>query len=180
MIQITLGQITRPLHHDRNFEFESGMSLILRITFCLLLWGILVEGRPGALLGGVAAVAAALAVAASMPPAHRYRIRLRAIPRFAAHFLVQSVLAGIDVARRILHPSLPLNPGYIHVRTRVGPGAPRWLLSSTLSLMPGTLGVHIEGDSLRVHCLDVERPVRRDIRRTERCVAALFDRGARA
>jgi len=53
-------------------------------------------------------------------------------------------------------------------------GAPRILLTYTLSLMPGTLGVELCDDRLRLHVLHQDLPVVEEARALERHIAALF------
>jgi len=94
--------------------------------------------------------------------------------RFCGFFLVRSVVAGLDVARRLLSPALPIHPGEITMTCYLPEGSPRWLLANTLSLMPGTLSVLLEDNSLLLHCLDTNQSVERDVRDCERRIAAVF------
>lgn len=54
------------------------------------------------------------------------------------------------------------------------PGAPRVLMLNVLGLMPGTLGVRLDGARLTLHLLDARLPVEREARALEAHVAALF------
>jgi hypothetical protein len=45
--------------------------------------------------------------------------------RLAPGFLRSSLLGGIDVARRALHPRMPLDAGWIAYRTKLPRGLPR-------------------------------------------------------
>jgi multicomponent Na+:H+ antiporter subunit E len=68
-------------------------------------------------------------------------------------------LSGIDVARRVLSPSMPLNPGIIAVETQDEKQSPliAALSADVITLTPGELVVEVEGNRiLYVHCLDVE------------------------
>jgi multicomponent Na+:H+ antiporter subunit E len=70
------------------------------------------------------------------------------------------VLSGLDVARRVLSPTMPLNPGIIAVETQDEARSPlvAALSSDVITLTPGELVVEIEDNHiLYVHCLDVER-----------------------
>ena len=84
--------------------------------------------------------------------------------------------AGVDVARRLLSPRLPINPGYVSYTTSLPAGGPRWLLANVLSLLPGTLSVTLRGDQLELHCLDTALPVREDVARTELRITRMFPR----
>jgi multicomponent Na+:H+ antiporter subunit E len=70
------------------------------------------------------------------------------------------VLSGLDVARRVLSPTMPLNPGIIAVETQDEARSPlvAALSADVITLTPGELVVEIEDNHiLYVHCLDVER-----------------------
>ena len=53
-------------------------------------------------------------------------------------------------------------------------GVPRILMLNTLGLMPGTLGVRLDGDRLKVHVLDERLPVAAEARALEAHIARLF------
>lgn len=145
-----------------------------RFLVVLALWWALVEGDASALAAGsiVAALVAGLSVRAF--PRGRHRLRWRAVPAFALYFIGRSIIAGLDVARRLLTPSLPILPGIVSLPLNVPDGAPRWLLANTLSLLPGTLSVELHDDRLELHCLDTGVDISGSVRRTEDRVAALF------
>ena len=121
----------------------------------------------------VATVATALSVWLTPPAVHL--LRLERLPRFVFFFLWQSLLAGWDVARRTLHPALPLHPEILEVRVHVPAGAPTWWLMLIITLLPGTLSVRLQHPSrLEVHCLDARQPVADSILETERQILRLF------
>ena len=73
----------------------------------------------------------------------------------------------MDVAYRVLHPKLPIDPGLIKIRTKLKSDISKALLANSLSLTPGSTTVDIIGDQLYIHCIDVNSPVRersRDVR----------------
>jgi len=137
------------------------------------LWWIAVEGRPGSWGVGLPVALAAALAAAAIPPAGR-SIRLLPLLRFLAYFAYQSVKGGVDVARRALSPSLPLAPGFAELSTDLPAGAPRVLFADTVSLLPGTLTVDVDGPRVLVHGLDAGEALHADARALEARVAALF------
>ena len=149
-----------------------------RALALLLLWWML-SGGEGWLFGGAASTLAAGLSLRLTPPAH-YRLRALRIPRFVAFFLLQSLRAGWDVARRTLHPALPLAPAFLRLAPRLPDGAPSWWLMLVVSLLPGTLSVQRQGRSLEIHCLDAGLDVEADVRHAEAQIAQLFglDTGA--
>ncbi|GGG40290.1 hypothetical protein GCM10010964_29850 [Caldovatus sediminis] len=131
--------------------------LVLRSVGFLGLWLILTDGAGGALLPGLlASVAAGWLSLRLLPPAPDApgRVRPGALLRLALRFLHQSVLAGVDVARRALSPRLPLAPDLVTLRFRLPRGPARQVFTAGISLLPGSLAVAANGDRLTVHCLD--------------------------
>jgi len=129
----------------------------------------------------VGLLAAALATWASLrllPPGPA-RLRYRALPRLVARFLWQSLVAGLDVARRVFDPRLPIEPGYLAYPVRIPDGPRRAAFGAFTSLMPGTLPVGTDRDgSLVYHCLDLEQPIAAGLARDEALVAAVQGEGA--
>lgn len=149
-------------------------------VFCLragalyLVWWVLTEGDPSGLWIGAAIALMVALFSCRLHPPSRYALRPVGVLVFSGYFILRSVVAGLDVARRLLSPSLPINPGYVVVKTSLPDGGPRWLLANTLSLMPGTLSVRLQDASLELHCLDLDLPIDEDVRSTERKVAGVF------
>lgn len=149
-------------------------EVVGRFLLLLVLWWVLVEGQAAALVPGVAVAALAVLVSVRAFSTRVYRLRWRAVPSFAVFFIGNSVVAGLDVARRLLVPSLPIAPGTVTVELRIPEGAPRWLLANTLSLLPGTLSVELHEQRLEVHCLDAGADITGAVRDAEQRVAKLF------
>lgn len=152
------------------------MRRTLQLTLILTCsWWILAEGDPSSWALGVPTVA--LAVWASRQygdTSAAPMLRYQAIPGFAWFFASRSLLAGVDVARRTLAPSLPIAPHLQSLRTTLPSGLPRVLLVAVLSLMPGSLGVSLDDDEIVLHVLDARTDVLADVRRTEARIARLF------
>jgi multicomponent Na+:H+ antiporter subunit E len=131
----------------------------LRTVGFFAIWTAL-SGAAGDLLPGIAAALAATWVSLRLLPPGPTRLQPRALAEFALRFLVQSVLAGADVARRALDPRLPLRPGLVHYPVGLPAGARRNIFTAVTSLLPGTvpLGAGDDG-ALVIHCLDSGQPV---------------------
>ena len=71
--------------------------------------------------------------------------------RLLPYFLWSSVAGGWDVARRVLAPTLGVNPGFIVFELSIPPGRTRNFFIQFIGLLPGTLGVWVEENHLRVH-----------------------------
>jgi multicomponent Na+:H+ antiporter subunit E len=71
-------------------------------------------------------------------------------------FLIAVVKSNLDVAFRVLHPRLPINPGIVKVKTRLKSPLGRLILANSITLTPGTITVDIHGDELFIHWLSIE------------------------
>ena len=75
--------------------------------------------------------------------------------KYVPVFLWEVMKANIDVARRVVHPDLPIRPGIVKIRTTLRTAAARTLLANAITLTPGTLVVVIIGDSLYIHWINI-------------------------
>ena len=121
-------------------------------------WVLLIGFKPVDLVVGLAAAAAATWTSIALLPPGEFRLRPAGLPRYALRFLWQSVVAGVDVARRAFAPRMPLRPGLIAYPAGYPRGAKRNAFASVTSLLPGTLPVRDEAQGLLYHCLDTEQP----------------------
>lgn len=145
-----------------------------RVLLLLLVWWALTVGDPSGTLAGMVVVALVTLISLRLFPPGVAWIHPLPLLLFVIFFMGRSVMAGIDVARRLLSPSLPVDPGYLTFYLNLPEGGPRWLLANTLSLMPGTLSVSLDGAHLLIHCLDTGEPVEADVRAMEQRVARIF------
>jgi len=70
-------------------------------------------------------------------------------------FLIELIKSNLDVARRVLTPSLPINPGIVKTKTILKSKMGRMILANSITLTPGTLTVDIKDDTLYIHWIDV-------------------------
>lgn len=133
----------------------------------------------------IASLASWVAVIARSPNSAKFisAIQWRGIPQFMAFFLGRSLLAGIDVAKRTLSPSMPLQPGFYDYQFRLPEGGPQYFFMLLVSLLPGTLSAakfptnqatSQQGTTIRLHVLDAALNIADDCAATERVVARLF------
>lgn len=65
--------------------------------------------------------------------------------------------ANVDVAYRVLRPSLPIRPGIVRMRTTLATESARTALANAITLTPGTLTVDVAPDgTFYVHWIFVE------------------------
>lgn len=122
-------------------------------------WMVLIGADPSDLAVGAITAAAATWVSLRLLPPQPARLRLVALPALALRFLWQSVVAGVDVARRAFDPRLPLRPGFATYAVGFPPGPARNAFTDLTSLLPGTVPAGEQDGALLYHCLDVDQPV---------------------
>ncbi len=66
------------------------------------------------------------------------------------------IKANLDVARRILSPSLPISPNVVLVKASQRTDLGRVTYGNSITLTPGTITIDLEGDTLEVHALTRE------------------------
>lgn len=78
-------------------------------------------------------------------------------------FIWQLLLSNIDVARRVLSPTIPLNPGIVKVKTKIKGDFGKLTLANSITLTPGTLSIDVDGDELFVHTVNVKGETKEEI-----------------
>ena len=71
-------------------------------------------------------------------------------------FLWELIKSNIDVAKRIISPKLPINPGIVKVKTKLKSPLGRAVLANSITLTPGTLTVETNGEFYYIHWIDVK------------------------
>ena len=77
------------------------------------------------------------------------------IVKFLIVFLIALVKANWDVAKRVINPKLPINPGIVTYKTELTSDTAKVFLANAITLTPGTLTVDIIDDNLYIHWIDV-------------------------
>ena len=135
-------------------------TVMTRWTGFFGFWLVLIGTDPvDGVAGLFAAVAATWASLRLSPPNNRH-LQYAALARLAWRFMQQSIMGGLDVARRAFDPRLPLQPGFITYPVRLSPGPAQNIFRAFTSALPGTLPAGVDGHGALVyHCLDVNQPV---------------------
>lgn len=150
-------------------------SAVLRAALFVLLWWTLSDGAMTSWVVGLPTVLlATLASLILLPPTSW---SLVGIVRFIPFFLWQSLRGGTDVAWRAVNRKMPIYPDIIDYPLHLPSGLPRVFMVNTVSLLPGTLGIGLRGDCLRVHVLDAQRDVLSELGTVEQSVGRIFNAG---
>lgn len=146
---------------------------------CFGLWLLLTDSLATAeLLAGLLVALAAIVLTNSQLAAFDcLKLGLGAVGHLLAYgvvFAIALLRANLDMARRILSPSLPIRPALVHVRTELQSDFAKLLLANSITLTPGTLSVDVQDDLILVHWIDVPPGI--DIDAATRTIAASFER----
>ena len=71
-------------------------------------------------------------------------------------FIWEMIKANLDVAARVLNPKLPINPGFVKLKTDLTKDASKLTLANSITLTPGTLTLDVKDDVLYIHWIDVK------------------------
>jgi multicomponent Na+:H+ antiporter subunit E len=91
------------------------------------------------------------------------------------------IKANLEVAYRVLRPSMPIRPGILKLKTHLSRPSSRTALSNSITLTPGTLTVDIYDDGVMmvhwiyVRSLDQEEAARQIIGRFEWFIERIFE-----
>ena len=140
----------------------------------LAFWLVLFGPSPADLAVGVLAAALATWASLHLLPQGTGRVRPIALAGLVLRFLGQSIVAGMDVARRALDPRLPLHTGFVIYPARFPPGTARNVFTGLTSLLPGTVPAGEQNGDLVYHCLDVDQPVTSQLAAEEAALARVI------
>lgn len=95
-------------------------------------------------------------------------------------FLWEMAKANLDVAYRVVHPKMPINPGIVKVKTKIQSDMGRTLLANSITLTPGTFTVDIKDEFLYIHWInvkyqDVDEASKEIVGRFENFLLKIFD-----
>jgi multicomponent Na+:H+ antiporter subunit E len=93
--------------------------------------------------------------------------------RYLFNFFIALIQANLDMARRVLSPSLPLRPAVVEVETELKSPLGRLILANSITLTPGTLTVDVRDQVLLIHWVDY--PPGRDLRSTTQAITSKFE-----
>lgn len=158
--------------NKRNFVLSK--AIIVQTLILALIWYLLAGYAAWSWWVGVPAIVCSLIVSHYLPAIPSFRLKLSRLFLFIGFFLQQSIIGGIDVALRAMHPRCPIDPGFIHYPLSIDNEFARVFFTNSISLLPGTLSVCLEDRSILVHVLDLKSSNQKNLYTLEKQVAALF------
>lgn len=155
------------------YSFYISLSLVIFMVWILLTGSVATDEL---IIGAIISIGVALATPRSQVFSG-FRLSPQApfaLVRYFIHFFIALLKANLDMARRILTPSLPLNPAIVEVKTELQSDLGRLLLANSITLTPGTLSVDVKDSHLLVHWVDC--PPGTDLDQATRAIVFDFER----
>lgn len=75
---------------------------------------------------------------------------------YLPYFIYKLVEANFSLAKIVLDPKLPINPGFVTIQTGLEHDVAKLTLANSITLTPGTLTVDVDGQELLIHWVDVQ------------------------
>ena len=92
------------------------------------------------------------------------------------YFFYKMVQANLQIASVVLRPSLPINPSLVRAETLLKSDLGKLMLTSSITLTPGTLSVDIREDKVYIHCVS---PVSTDDKEASNTIVVPFEKQIR-
>jgi multicomponent Na+:H+ antiporter subunit E len=156
---------------------------LVRLVLFALLWVIIAGSSASSWVIGAPTVllAAWVSVRLSTNRTNQPGLRARLIDlsligtlRFIPFFLKESLMGGIDVARRVLRYRVQVDPGFVDYRPRLTDQRAQVAFLNSISLLPGTLSADMRDGLIKVHALDVSSDLKPALERLEHVIGCLF------
>lgn len=138
------------------------IAMLLAVPMAVIWMVVTASINPGSFVVGFLVSFAILL----MVKLEKIEINYRRLPNQFAALLVYTVtlfrdiwMSSVDVAKRVLNPSLPMNPGIIAISTQDADASDFTAAFSAhgITITPGELVVDFDGShTMYVHCLDAE------------------------
>ncbi len=155
-------------------------TVLWRGAAFFLLWMLLLQStKPADLVIGLLACVGATWTSLRLTPPASGCVNFGKLLTLLPHLLWESVLAGVDVARRALLPQMRLSPGFVACPLSFPPGFARNTFATITSLLPGSVSAGEAAGELVYHCLDDTTPVVEQIWKEERLLARALVAGRR-
>jgi multicomponent Na+:H+ antiporter subunit E len=136
------------------------MAFLISVVVLFCLWLVLAgTARDEVITGALVAVAVSLIMLPRLGKVGTIRPTFKAliyIPIYLVVFTIALIKSTLDVAGRVISPSLPINPGIVKVKTRLKSPIGRIVLANSITLTPGTMTVETDGEDFYIHWIDIQ------------------------
>jgi len=132
------------------------IGIVLLFTIWILLAG---NSQQELLFGGITVILLTLLFQKKILVLEDIKLNPKSISYMVIFFFVflwELFKANIDVAKRVISPKLPINPGIVKVKTKLESPLGRAFLANSITLTPGTLTVEMKDEYFYIHWIDVK------------------------
>lgn len=124
----------------------------------LLVFWVFLSGYldPFHLVGGILSAALITVLSQDLLIPAGGRNQMKKIGRFLLYIpwlLFEIFQAGLDVAYRVLHPSMPIDPSMLTFEVPFDEDVPQTVFANSITLTPGTITVDVTDSTFVVHAL---------------------------
>ena len=149
-------------------------TIARRAALLSVAWIILGRTGPVDLVVGIVVAVLVASVSLALIPSAYRTVSINGIVRFALRFVARSLMAGVDVAGRVLGTRVRVQPDILSMNCAVPTGVMRQLFSSLSSLQPGILPLGGGESTIRIHSLDIDGPVESEMAADAAAFMAMF------
>ena len=130
------------MNHEKHAYQSTGVRFQwYGLLLGLILWLIISMGDPQSLIIGIPTIALGGYLYQRIHQGAAVTIRPIHYLRFMGMFLYFSFQSGVDIMKRVLSPTLRVDPGYILFTTRLESVAEKAFFANVVSLIPGTISI---------------------------------------
>lgn len=139
------------------------MKRVISVFFTtLVLWVLLTwheiqkQGLPPFVVGVGASVVIAVLSRNLFPGISLHPRRVIYFLAYIPAFLWEMIKSNFDVAYRVLHPKMPINPGIVRIPVTLKSNYGKTILANSITLTPGTLTLDVKDQNFYVHWLNIQ------------------------
>ncbi len=156
---------------------KSTKTFVIATVLLFITW-ILLSGitNQEVIFGGITAVIISLIFLKRLTILGDIQFSFKAFIYSIGYFFLFSwelLKSNLDVAKRVVSPNLPINPGIVKVKTKLKTPLGRAFLANSITLTPGTLTVEMRDEYFYIHWIDVTST---DINSATEAIVAKFEK----
>ncbi len=151
------------------------MRLIFWTLFLFIIWIALTlsYSNQELIVGFVVSFTIAYIYTINFKSIDKFRFRPIVYLQYLVIFLKNLILSNLDVAKRVIDPKLPINPGIVEIKTNLKEDYKKLILANSITLTPGTITMDVQDDRMFIHWIDVTTT---DINKASKEIAEDFEK----
>ncbi|MGD2249651.1 MAG: Na+/H+ antiporter subunit E [Candidatus Methanofastidiosia archaeon] len=127
------------------------------VLWLVLTWEeILQQGIPPLAIGVLTCIIVGIFARNLFPVVSLHPVRVIYFLVYIPAFLWEVIKSNVDVAYRVLHPKMPINPGIVKIPVSLKSDYGRTILANSITLTPGTLTLDVKDQNFYVHWLNIQ------------------------